>query len=76
VSDTPAQPVKGRVIEFIIMSGWLLLIAVCFCTIIEVCYLAVVGKEISDPLQKLAFTAAGFLFGNYPVLLKDLINAR
>ena len=74
MSETP--PIKSRVIELIVVSGWLLLIAVCFCTIIEVCYLSVYDLPISDSLQKLAFTAAGFLFGNYPVLLKDLLNNK
>ncbi|MBZ9807689.1 hypothetical protein [Mesorhizobium sp. ESP-6-2] len=73
MSETPQI---GRVAEFIIMSGWILLVVVCFCTILEVCYLAMSGAAISDPLQKLAFTSAGFLFGSFPTMVKDLINAR
>jgi hypothetical protein len=78
MSDAPTpQPIAiGRVAEFIIMSGWILLVVVCFCTILEICYLALSGHEISDPLQKLAFTSAGFLFGSFPTMVKDLINAR
>lgn len=64
--DQP-QPIQiGRVAEFIIMSGWILLVVVCFCTILEICYLALSGHEISDPLQKLAFTSAGFCLGVFP----------
>lgn len=74
--DQPTTPPIGRVAEFIIMSGWILLVVVCFCTILEICYLAMGGQEISDPLQKLAFTSAGFLFGSFPTMVKDLINAR
>lgn len=56
------------------MSGWILLVVVCFCTILEVCYLALTSQAISDPLQKLAFTSAGFLFGSFPTMVKDLIG--
>jgi hypothetical protein len=66
-----------RVVEFVIMSGWILLIIVCFFSILAVCYLAIFRKDpISDPLQKLAFTSAGFLFGSFPTMVKDLLNAR
>lgn len=75
MADQTTPPI-GKVAEFVIMSGWILLIAVCFCTILEICYLALNGREISDPLQKLAFTSAGFLFGSFPVMVKDLIGAR
>lgn len=63
-----------RTIRFVIISGWALLVVICMIIIGEVCYLSLQATPVPDPLQKLAFTAAGFLFGSFPTLVKDLIN--
>lgn len=66
----------SKIVEFVILSGWVLLIVVCFFTILVTCYLSVLGQDIPDVLEKLAFTSAGFLFGSFPVMVKDLIGMQ
>lgn len=66
----------SKVVEFVILSGWVLLIVVCFFTILTACYMGIVGDPIPDVLEKLAFTSAGFLFGSFPVMVKDLITSQ
>lgn len=66
----------GKVTRFVIMSGWILLILVCFMTILAIVYMSVFtpGVPIGENLEKLAFAATGFLFGSFPSLLKELLN--
>ncbi len=65
----------SKVVEFVIISGWALLIVVCFSTILLACYVGVANPDVPVPdiLEKLAFTSAGFLFGSFPVMVKDLL---
>lgn len=65
-----------RTIEFIIVSGWVLLLFVCFALIGAVAYIAILGHPLDDGLGKLAAGAFGFLFGTVPTFLKDLITIR
>lgn len=63
----------SRTVEFIIVSGWVLLLVVCFALIAVVGYLALAGHPIDPELSKLTGPALGFLFGSIPPLIKDLL---
>lgn len=65
-----------KTIEFIIVSGWVLLLLVCFTLVAAVVYLYVIGAIVTEGLDKLAAGAMGFLFGTIPAFLKDLITLR
>jgi len=68
----------NKLTEFLIMSGWILLLCTCFTTIGAVVHLSVFfpNHPINDNLSKLAFAAAGFLFGSLPSLIKDLLWSK
>jgi xanthine/uracil permease len=58
------------------MSGWVLLLVVCFGLIAAVAYQALTHQPVDDTLGKLAGVAAGFLFGTIPTFLKDLLTSE
>jgi hypothetical protein len=62
-----------RTIEFIIVSGWVLLIVVCLLLVGSVAVLVLTGHAVDQSLKELAGTAIGFLFGSVPAFLKDLL---
>lgn len=63
-----------RTIEFVIVSGWVLLLVVCFGLIATVAVVAFQGRPIDPALKDLALPAVGFLIGNVPPLVKDLLR--
>lgn len=62
-----------KIIEFIIVSGWVLLIVTCLTLVGAVAGMALAGHPIDQSLKELAGTAIGFLFGSVPAFLKDLL---
>jgi len=65
------------VFKFIVMTGWVLLLGGCFTMIFAVLYMSMKagpGVALDDNLWKMAALAVGFLFGNLPTLLKDIMN--
>ena len=55
--------------EFVVVSGWILMLVCCFAVIGTYLYLTSSAKDLSD----YAHTIIGFLFGALPLLLKDLL---
>jgi hypothetical protein len=64
------------VAKFVVISGWVGMLLACFGILFAVAYTAVTYPDtpISKELLGLAGTAFGFLFGNLPTMVKDLIK--
>jgi ABC-type uncharacterized transport system permease subunit len=67
---------KQRTIEFIILSGWALLMLVCIVVIGAAVTLWILGKTADESLVKMALMAMSFLFGSLPSMVKDLLTQR
>jgi hypothetical protein len=63
-----------KTIQFVIVSGWVLLLVACFGLISAVAYLALTKQPIDPALKDLAGPAFGFVFGSIPPLVKDLLT--
>lgn len=64
-----------KTLEFIIISGWIMLLISCFAIVGATAWVALQGMPI-DSLEKIAAAAMGFLFGSVPAFLKDIISMR
>ncbi len=63
-----------RTVEFVVVSGWVLLLLTCFGVTLTVVYLSVQGMKVDPILKELAGPAFGFLFGSIPPMVKDLLK--
>ena len=64
----------SKTVEFVVVSGWVLLLLTCFGITLTVGYLAVKGIPIEPVIKELAGPAIGFLFGSIPPMVKDLLK--
>lgn len=55
--------------EFVIVSGWIMMMACCVAVVVTYAYLSISAKDLSD----YAHTVIGFMFGSLPLMLKDLL---
>jgi hypothetical protein len=65
---------QPKTVEFIILSGWSLLIAVCLIVVCVPIAMWALGQPVHDELAKMALMAMSFLFGSLPTMVKDLIG--
>jgi hypothetical protein len=64
---------SSKIIEFIVLSGWVLLLIVCLGVISGTVLLWMFGKPVEENFIKMALMAMSFLFGSLPAMVKDLL---
>jgi hypothetical protein len=78
MEEDPVVRKRFEITRFVVLSGWIVTILVCFMTIMAYLYVVIVSNDPlkAQSIKEFTGIAFGFLIGSFVGLVKDFINIK